>query len=69
MTIQENKVSAISFEGDDPPVFEALFEWIAKNQPQVLSGPCKDLFEGGKTPGACARAVVVAAKEFVDLQD
>ena len=67
MTIQENKVSAISFEGDDPPIFQQLFAWIAENRPEILESPCKDLFEGGKTPGDCARAVVVAAKEFVAL--
>ena len=67
MTIQENKVSAISFEGDDPPIFQQLFAWIAENRPEILEGPCKDLFAGGKTPGDCARAVVVAAKEFVAL--
>jgi len=67
MTIQENKVSAISFKGDDPPIFQQLFAWIAENRPEILEGPCKDLFAGGKTPGDCARAVVVAAKEFVAL--
>ena len=65
MTIQENKVSAISFEGDDPPIFQQLFAWIAENRPEILEGPCKDLFAGGNTPGTCARAVVAAAKEFV----
>ena len=67
MTIHENKVSAISFEGDDPPIFQQLFAWIAENRPEILESPCKDLFEGGKTPVDCARAVVVAAKEFVAL--
>ena len=67
MTIQENKVSAISFEGDDPPIFQQLFAWIAESRPEILGGPCKDLFEGGKTPGDCAHAVVAAAKAFVAL--
>ena len=67
MTIQENKVSAISFEGDDPPIFQQLFAWIAENRPEILGGPCKDLFEGGKTPGDCAHAVVAAAKAFMAL--
>jgi len=69
MTIQENKVSAISFEGDDPPIFQQLFAWIAENRPEILEGPCKDLFAGGNTPGTCAHAVVAAAKEFVALSD
>ena len=67
MTIQENKVSAISFEGDDPPIFQQLFAWIAESRPEILGGPCKDLFEGGKTPGDCAHAVVAAAKAFMAL--
>ena len=65
MIIQENKVSVISFAGDDPPIFQQLFAWIAENRPEILEGPCKDLFEGGKTPMACSRAVVAAAKAFV----
>jgi hypothetical protein len=60
-----NKISAVSFEGDDPPIFEALFEWISQNRAGVLKGPCKDLFDGGKTPAACSTAVVAAAKAFM----
>lgn len=65
LQVTGNKVSAASFSGDDPPVFNALFAWIAANKPEILSGPCKDLFDGGTTPALCARAVVDAAQEFV----
>ena len=65
LKVTANKISAVSFEGDDPPIFEELFLWIWKNRPEVLEGPCKDLFDGGNTPKECARAVVSAAKGFV----
>ena len=66
LKIVGNKISAVSFEGDDPPIFDALFVWISQNRPGVLEGPCKDLFDGGKTPAACSKAVVAAAKAFMD---
>ena len=64
---KETVVSAKS-EGDDPPIFRELFEWISVNQPEVLAGPCLDMFEGGQTPGECARSVAQAAKQFVKVR-
>ena len=69
MKVQIDKIVAVSFKGDDPPIFEELFAWIAANQPEVLEGPCKDLFNGGTTPAACSRAVVEAARTFIKLRD
>ena len=42
-----------------------LFDWISKNQPEVLAGPCADMFAGGQTPGECSRSVVLAANQFM----
>jgi hypothetical protein len=57
-------IEGVTFEGDDPPVFDELFAWIAETRPAVLAGPCKDAFAGGTTPAECARAVADAAKSF-----
>ena len=65
MQITDTTITAISFEGDDPPIFMQVFEWIGQNRPEVLAGPCLNLFEGGTTPGDCARAVVSAAQAFM----
>lgn len=63
-TVREAMISTVWFEGDDPPVFAQLLESIQQNQPEILTGPCKDMFAGGTTPGACAQAVVGAAEAF-----
>lgn len=60
----ETRVTAVSFSGDDPPVFETLLGWIARHRPAVMQGPCKDSFSGGTTPTECARAVADAARAF-----
>ena len=59
------QISGVQFSGDDPPVFNTLFGWIGEHQPEVMTGPCHLLFAGGTTPGACAKAVVAAAKTFM----
>lgn len=67
LSIRGDSVRAVTFEGDDPPVFEAVFDWIGETRPEVFTGPCRDMFDGGTTPGDCARAVAEAARAYVDL--
>lgn len=57
-------LNRIEFEGDDPPVFIALFAWIRFYRPEVLTGPCHNMFEGGATPADCSRAVAASASDF-----
>ena len=66
MTLVENKISAVTFSGDDPPIFQELFQWITQKHPDILAGPCLNMFAGGETPGDCARAVATAARAFMD---
>lgn len=68
MKINGGKIMAVTSEGDDPPIFDELFSWITANRPEILEGPCRDLFDGGTTPGACSRAVVEAARTFMDIR-
>ena len=65
LSFENHQLVSVLFEGDDPPVFSELFVWIGANQPAVITGPCKDMFQGGETPAGCARAVVTAARQFV----
>ena len=58
-------LTAIDFSSDDPPVFQAVFEWLNAERPEVFTGPCKDLFVGGTTPGACVREVVRGARDYM----
>ncbi len=57
----------IDFEGDDPLVFTAMFAWMALTRGEVFEDECRDMFEGGPTPGACAKAVAEAAREFAEV--
>lgn len=65
MKVVGEKISAVAFSGDDPPIFNELQQWISQNQPLILSGPCFNMFAGGETPGDCARAIAKAARQFM----
>ncbi len=58
------RILAVTFEVDDPPVFEQVFAWMMATRPEVFAGPCRDMFAGGETPAACARAVAESARDF-----
>ena len=65
MSIEGDRVAAVTFTGDDPPIFGELQAWISTEKPEIFQGPCLDLFAGGKTPHACAEAVAEAAIAFM----
>lgn len=64
LTFADNNLVGVSFTSDDPPVLQELFDWLKLQRPEVIDGPCKDLFDGGTTPAACIRAVVQGAKDY-----
>jgi len=68
ITVEGERASNVEFEGNDPPVFEELFAWIAQQRPEVLAGPCHEMFAGGTTPAECSRAVAEAARAFASLR-
>ena len=67
LAVADGRIAAVSFEGDDPPVFEAVFTWMSETRPEVFAGPCLNMFDGGETPGACAQAVAEAARAYAAL--
>jgi hypothetical protein len=68
LTLDDAAIVAVQSEGDDPPIFMELFAWIGEHRPEVMAGPCQDMFAGGSTPAACARAVVDSARVFIDVR-
>jgi hypothetical protein len=61
LTIQEGRIVKVSNSSDDPPDFNLALNWIKRERPEVMTGPCIGFFAGGPTPQKCVKAVV---KEF-----
>jgi len=69
MLVRNGTITEVSFVGDDPPVFDEVFEWLSSTRPEVFSGPCRDMFDGGTTPGDCARTIAQGARDFIDFRN
>jgi len=67
LKVDGDRVVAASFEGDDPMIFTVLYGWMMVFRSELFEGACKDMFEGGDTPAECSKAVVQAARDFVDI--
>ena len=65
LRVADQRITEIAFAGDDPPIFNAMLEWLQQQRPEILAGPCHQMFAGGLTPGECARAVAQAARDYM----
>ena len=54
----------IETSSNDLPIYYAAFDWVTKELPEVMSGPCQGFFAGGPTPQACARAMAEGYRRF-----
>ena len=64
LSFSGDQVKNVSFEGDDPPVFEEVFGWLMAEQPELFAGVCKDMFAGGTQPAECSRAIAAGASNW-----
>ncbi len=64
LSFQDGRIVGVRNSSNDPPQMLEAFKWLQRERPDVFTGPCKDLFQGGTTPQDCVRAVVKGFAEF-----
>lgn len=65
LTFRDGRIVKVRTSSNDPPEFEEALNWLKRERPDLLTGPCRGFFAGGPTPQACVRAV---AKGFADFR-
>ncbi len=58
LTILAGRIVTVRNSSNDPPDFDLALDWLRREQPDVMAGPCRGFFAGGPTPQDCVRAVV-----------
>jgi hypothetical protein len=58
LTLRDGRIIKVRNSSNDPPDFDQALNWLKREQPHVMAGPCKGFFAGGPTPQKCVRAVV-----------
>lgn len=64
LTIREGRIVKVSNSSNDPPEFDLALDWLRRERPDVMAGPCRGFFVGGPTPHDCVRAVVGGFKAY-----
>ena len=62
--LQGGRIASIATSSNDPPEFEQALDWLRRERPDVMAGPCRGIFAGGPTPQDCVRAVVKGFENF-----
>lgn len=58
LTLRDGRIVKVLTSSNDPPDFDQALDWLKRERPKIMTGPCKGFFAGGPTPQDCARAVV-----------
>lgn len=61
---RDGRIVKVWNSSDDPPEFHLAMEWLRRERPEVFTGPCLGMFEGGPTPKRCVGAIIKGFAEF-----
>ena len=65
INVINGRIFSVKTSSNDPPLFHEASRWVRQNRPELIEGPCKDIWDGGPTPGECVRAMVKGYAEFM----
>lgn len=69
LTFDGTSLVTIDTSSNDQPVYHQARDWVKRQMPEVMTGPCKGFFEGGSTPGDCARAMTEGYRRFAESDE
>ena len=58
LSFRDGRIVKVRTSSNDPPDFDQALDWLKRERPGLMTGPCRGFFAGGPTPQACVRAVV-----------
>ena len=65
---RDGRIVKVWNSSNDPPEFQQAMAWLRRERPEIFTGPCRGIWEGGPTPQDCIRAVVRGIEEFTEQQ-
>lgn len=64
MSFRDGEIVKVWNTSDDPPEYWSGKAWLKQQHPEIFTGPCRDMFAGGPTPGECIRALIARFTEY-----
>ena len=69
LSFAEGEIASVETSSNDLQVFWDAREWVNEAHPELIRIPCRGMFDGGPTPGACSRAMVEGYAKFAASTD
>lgn len=69
LSFADGQIVSVDTSSNDQPVYYAAREWVKREMPEVMAGPCKGRRAGGTTPGECARAMTEGYRRFAESDE
>jgi hypothetical protein len=69
ISFENSEISAVKTSSDDPQIYHDAKDWVRANLTDLIEVPCRGYFDGGPTPGDCARAMAEGYSQFAASED
>lgn len=69
ITFDDGEIVAVETTSNDQPIYYQAREWVMREMPEVMDGPCKGYYDGGTTPADCARAMTEGYRRFAESDE
>ena len=69
ISFREGTISTVETSSDDLQIYYDARDWVRREMPELIEDPCQGYFDGGLTPGDCARAMAEGYRQFAASDD
>ena len=63
------EITSVTTSSNDLQVYHDARDWVVRMLPELVETPCQGFFDGGPTPGACARAMAEGYRIFAERDE
>lgn len=64
LSFRDGRIASVRVTSNDPPAFQEALQWLGRERPELMAGPCRGFFADGPTPQDCVRAVIRGFTDF-----
>ncbi|PCJ25574.1 MAG: hypothetical protein COA96_07055 [SAR86 cluster bacterium] len=64
ISFRDDKIASVKTSSNDMQIYYDARDWVMKEMPDLIAQPCQGFFDGGPTPGACAKAMAEGYARF-----
>jgi hypothetical protein len=66
---ENGEIISVDTSSDDQQIYYDAQDWVRANLPELIEIPCRGFFNGGPTPGDCARVMAEGYAQFTASDD